>query len=169
MKKKFLIIGGGMTGCATALYLANNGFDVTICEKNQSLGGIAKDINFDFNHKSIDCVTFSLSKGFWGIDKLRCGIRFQRKDFDDPIDIYNKWSCVSMYSLSVAEKLFSKFEFDYNWNKFEKKYKKICNENKLKETNCILFALGDDKFSDFNRGSDVNRVCISNSLGDINE
>ena len=130
---------------------------------------IGKDINFDFNHNCIDCITFSLSKGFWGIDKLRCGIRFQKKDMDDPIDIYNKWSCVSMYSLAVAEKLFSKFEFDYNWNKFEKKYEKICNENELKETNCILFGIGDDRFSNFNRGSNVNRVCISNSLGDIFE
>jgi hypothetical protein len=129
---------------------------------------IAKDITFDFSNKSIDCITFSLSKGFWGIDKLRCGIRFQKKDEDDPINIYNKWSCVSMYSLAVAEKLFTKFEFDYNWNKFEKKYNNICNENSLEKTNCILFGLGGKKFSEFNRGADVNRVCISNALGDIN-
>jgi hypothetical protein len=130
---------------------------------------IAKDINFDFNHKSIDCITFSLSKGFWGVDKLRCGVRFEKKDNDDPINIYNKWSCVNLYSISVAEKIFENFEFDYNWNKFEKKYKDICKNNSLKETNCILFGLGGDKFSDFNRGGNVNRVCVSNALSDLYE
>lgn len=46
MKKNFLVIGGGMSGCATAIYLSNNGFDVTICEKMPSLGGVTKDITF---------------------------------------------------------------------------------------------------------------------------
>ena len=45
--KSFAIIGGGLTGCASALYLKNQGYNVTIYEKDNELGGITKDLNFD--------------------------------------------------------------------------------------------------------------------------
>ena len=127
---------------------------------------IAKDIDFDFNQPSIECVTFSLSKGFWGIDKLRCGLRLKKRDDDDSIDIYNKWSCINLHSMSVAEKIFEHFESDYNWNTFESKYYKKCDEFNLQSTKCIIFGLGDEKYSEYNRGGTFNRVCISNSLSD---
>ncbi len=145
-----------------------NKLDVPVCIDCAYMV-IAKNINFDFNQKSIDCVTFSLSKGFWGIDKLRCGIRFEREDGDDPINIYNKWSTINLYSLNVAEKIFDHFGADYNWDSFEKKYKIVCKKNNLKETNCILFGLGGEEYSEFNRGSSVNRVCVSNALSDFYE
>ncbi len=46
-KKSFAIIGGGLTGCASALYLRSKGHDVTIYEKDKYLGGVAKDLTFD--------------------------------------------------------------------------------------------------------------------------
>ena len=46
-KKSFAIIGGGLTGCASALYLRNKGHNVTIFEKEKNLGGVAKDLTFD--------------------------------------------------------------------------------------------------------------------------
>lgn len=45
-KKSFAIIGGGLTGCASALYLKDKGYDVTIYEKDNELGGITKDLKF---------------------------------------------------------------------------------------------------------------------------
>lgn len=51
MKKKFSIIGGGIVGCLTAIYLKNSGHEVEIYEKNNELGGVLKDhkyINFVF-------------------------------------------------------------------------------------------------------------------------
>ena len=127
---------------------------------------IAKDIEFDFNQPSIECVTFSLSKGFWGIDKLRCGLRLKKIDEDDSIDIYNKWSCINLYSMSVAEKIFENFESDYNWNTFEDKYYSKCKEFDLKPTKCIIFGLGGKEYSEYNRGGNINRVCLSNALTD---
>ena len=43
MKKKFSIIGGGIVGCLTAIYLKNSGHEVEIYEKNNELGGVLKD------------------------------------------------------------------------------------------------------------------------------
>jgi len=46
-KKTFAIIGGGLSGCASALYLKSKGHDVTIYEKDSNIGGVAKDLEFD--------------------------------------------------------------------------------------------------------------------------
>jgi UDP-galactopyranose mutase len=43
MKKNFSIIGGGVIGCVTALYLKQNGHQVSIFEKKDKLGGVLND------------------------------------------------------------------------------------------------------------------------------
>lgn len=40
--KKAVVIGGGLSGLATAALLGRNGFDVTLIEKNKTLGGRAR-------------------------------------------------------------------------------------------------------------------------------
>lgn len=40
-----VIVGGGIAGCATALYLARRGIDVTLCEKG-ACGAMASGVNF---------------------------------------------------------------------------------------------------------------------------
>ena len=45
-KKTFAIIGAGLSGCTAALYLKKKGHRVTIYEKGDSLGGVAKDLIF---------------------------------------------------------------------------------------------------------------------------
>lgn len=40
--KKVIVIGSGFAGLSTATYLANEGCDVTVLEKNKDLGGRAR-------------------------------------------------------------------------------------------------------------------------------
>ena len=49
MKKKIIIIGGGIIGCLTAIYLRNNKHQVCLYEKDKTLGGVLNDFHFD-NH-----------------------------------------------------------------------------------------------------------------------
>jgi len=42
--KKIVIIGGGITGCISAIYCVELGYEVEIYEKKNSLGGIVNDI-----------------------------------------------------------------------------------------------------------------------------
>ena len=44
VSKQALVIGGGVAGMVSALTLAEQGFDVTLIEKSNSLGGISKEI-----------------------------------------------------------------------------------------------------------------------------
>ncbi len=127
---------------------------------------IAKNINFDFDQECIDTITFSLSKGFWGIDKLRLGLRLQRKDNDDNLDIYNKWSTLPLHSLNVANEIFRNFDVNWLWTAYGEKYFAVCKKYNLIPTNSILHALGGLEYVEYNRGGDVNRVCIANSLKD---
>ena len=51
--KKALIIGSGFSGLSTACFLAKYGYNVTIIEKNKTIGGRArmlekKGFKFDF-------------------------------------------------------------------------------------------------------------------------
>ena len=44
MKKKITIIGSGFSALAASCYLAKSGFDVTILEKNKTVGGRARQL-----------------------------------------------------------------------------------------------------------------------------
>jgi phytoene dehydrogenase-like protein len=58
MKKKATIIGAGIGGIATAIYLSKNGYIVDIYEKNSSPGGrcgqlVREGHRFDLDRKSV--------------------------------------------------------------------------------------------------------------------
>lgn len=127
---------------------------------------LAKNIEFDFDQPCIDTITFSLSKGFWGIDKLRLGLRFQRQDTDDNLEIYNKWKTLPLHSMAIGELIFNEFDVDWLWNMYGEKYNDVCTQHNLIKTNSICHALGGNEYKDYNRGGSVNRVCVSNSLKD---
>ena len=46
MKKKVLIIGGGITGLSTAWKLSENGYETLVIESENQIGGLAKSIKF---------------------------------------------------------------------------------------------------------------------------
>ena len=35
-----------------------------------------------------------------------------------------------------------------------------------KPTDCVSFAFGGDEYQDLNRGTEVNRLCIADEIGD---
>lgn len=125
---------------------------------------ITKNINLNLNYTCIDTICFSISKAFDGAQWLRCGIRYQRYDNDDGIDIYNSVDMTPRIPMQIAMVLMNKFSVDYNWETYGETYKTICNTYNLQQTDCVIFGLGDNSFSDYNRGGEVNRVCISRLL-----
>lgn len=131
---------------------------------------MARDVNFSLNRECIQGVAFSLSKGFYGTEKLRIGMRCKRKYTDDPVDVFNSLGQIGIFGAIVGLEICSNFDPDYIQNKYRQKQLAVCKENGLKPTNCVTFGLAeksDERFSDFNRGTDWRRVCISELLGDM--
>ena len=73
MNKRIAIIGGGYTGLSCAKKLIENGFDVTIFEKTDEIGGIAKCIN---------CYNTKLEKHYRHIFKSDKYVEELLKDLD---------------------------------------------------------------------------------------
>ena len=126
----------------------------------------AKNIRLDLSrYPAIETLTFSISKAFYGAEFLRVGLRLQREDRDDGIDVFNSVDMHNRLSLRVASQLISHYSVDYNWDQYDAVYQKVCSEMNLEPTDCIMFGLGGEEYSQYNRGGHRNRVCISEVIG----
>ena len=130
--------------------------------------GIASGVDFDFsNYSCVEDIVFSLSKGFYQANKLRAGIRYSRYFRDDNIDIMNEWNQLNHLGAYLGTKLLNEFSSDYTFNKFRKRQEEYCKLHNLKPTDCVPFAFSSDgQYNDLNRGTDVNRLCIADQIGD---
>ena len=75
MKKKIIIVGGGITGSALSSIIDNKKFDIEIFDNSKTLGGIIKDINIDGDFFFNGCHLLDDSK--W----LRSFIKIYNDDF----------------------------------------------------------------------------------------
>ena len=132
---------------------------------------IARDINFNLDRKCIDTIAFSMSKAFYGAERLRIGLRCRKTNEDDGCVLFNQFHCVSKIAAGVGYELCKSFSPDYNQLKYNKKQTKICNDLNITPSNCVIFGLTDKdhlQFQDYDRGTSWRRVCISSLLGDLN-
>ena len=93
-------------------------------------------------------------------------MRLERVYTDDGIDVFNSVEMINRVSLSIASSLIANYDVDYNWRKYSSAYHNVCKELNLEPTDCIMFGIGGDDYADYNRGSDKNRVCISEVIGE---
>ena len=70
MKKNIVIIGGGVIGCLTAIYLKKKKHEVTIFEKSNKLGGILNDYELE-NQIFLKGVQYFDSKDQWAKDIIK--------------------------------------------------------------------------------------------------
>ena len=125
----------------------------------------AKGIDLDLGFKCVETITFSVSKAFYGAEFLRVGVRCQKINKDDGIDVFNSVDMINRVSVSVANRLINEFDVDHNWNTYADPYGKVCDEMNLEQTNCIMFGLGGKEYQHLNRGGETNRVCVSGLIG----
>jgi hypothetical protein len=128
---------------------------------------IAKDLDFDFSdYTCVEDITFSLSKGFHQANKLRVGMRYSRYFRDDNIDIMNEWDQINHLGAYLGTKLLEEFPSDYAMNRFRDIQLEYCKKHNLIPADCVPFAFGEDEYVDLNRGTEVNRLCIADQIGD---
>ncbi|RZL28112.1 MAG: hypothetical protein EOP64_05510 [Sphingomonas sp.] len=125
---------------------------------------IAGNIDFDFSHPCISVVAFSLSKTFFGFDKLRIGVRFSRSFVDDFIDTYNTVEMSNQYSCHIGLKAISHFPVDHTFDKHREGQLALCNDLKVAPSDCVIFGIGGEQWQAYNRGTATNRLCLSSLL-----
>ena len=125
--------------------------------------GISHGITYDLTRPCVKDVATSLSKNFVG-NPLRLGVRFTKYLVDDSITIAllgaNIFDKVNGY---ISTQLLNKFSHDWLIEKYRHKSNTVCEELKLRPTNTLTLAIGDDSLEEYKRG-DYIRVCISNHL-----
>lgn len=127
---------------------------------------IARDIEIDVSLRCIETLTFSLSKSFYGADRLRIGLRGQREAEDDPIDVFNGMDMVNRAAVLAGSLLLSRFPPDYCQERYAALQADICKELGVHPSQCVQFAIGDERFASINRGSRWNRLCIADAIAD---
>ena len=133
---------------------------------------MARDIEFDFDRKCIQGISFSLSKGFYGAEHLRIGLRLTKEFTDDPVEVFNDFQMINWIGPDIGLKLINNFEHDFIQNKYYDKQIEICKELNIEPSKCVIFGVTDENHSDFGnytRGTEWRRVCISSLLGDMED
>ena len=133
---------------------------------------IVRDLEFDLDRPCIDTIAFSMSKAFYGAERLRIGIRCRRENEDDGAVLFNQFHSVAKIATGIGIELCERFEHDYNQNTFREKQIEICKDLNIKPSDSVLFGLTDKEhpeFGDYDRGTEWRRVCISRLLGDCDE
>jgi hypothetical protein len=125
--------------------------------------GICANIDFNFNHPCITDITFSLSKVF-PVAHARIGMRLTRTDDDDGMFVTNKIGYINRFGPQLGLELISKFDADYVFNKYRQKQLDLCLQYKVTPSNTVLFAIGDSTWSEYNRGTDTNRLSFNKLL-----
>jgi hypothetical protein len=97
-----------------------------------------RDIDFDFDHPSIETFCISLSKG--GLGGNRIGLRFSRSVPEGALTIMNDFNMNSQSLMSMGIKFMETFGPEYFWKKYEKEYKQVCKDFDLVSTNAIHLA-----------------------------
>ena len=120
--------------------------------------GVCSDINFDFNHKCITDITFSLSKAF-PLAYARVGMRLTKVDNDDPLLMLHKIEYTNRIGASLGVKLMENYSPDYIVNKYKQTQLKLCDTLGITPSNTVLFGIDtSNKYPEYNRGSNTNRL-----------
>lgn len=125
--------------------------------------GACGNLTIDLNYSCITDVTFSLAKSF-PLGFMRVGMRLTREDNNDPLFVYNKNNYVNRLSSAVGLELLNRYSPDYNYNTYRATQEQFCEQLGVMPSKCVFFATSKEKFPEYNRGTDSNRLCFSKYL-----
>lgn len=118
---------------------------------------VSSKLEFNFNHKCITDVVFSLSKTF-PVSYVRIGMRLTRVDDDDTLFVYQKISYNNRYGAALGKYFIDKFTPDYITDKYKAVQLDFCKELNIEPSNTVLFGLGKEEWQEYSRGGNTNRL-----------
>ena len=124
---------------------------------------LAIDQEINLEHPCIEYVVSSLSKVF-PVENHRIGIRLQRKMFEDQIYVINEkgYNYINLLSAFLGTSLMKKYPADFIYKKYKEPQTILCDHHDLEPSPCVYFGIDtQNKFPEYNRGNDTNRLCFS--------
>lgn len=125
--------------------------------------GVSYDLVFDLSYPCITDVVFSLSKIF-PVAYARIGMRLTREDNDDTMFVYNKISYNNRFGAALGLHFINKFGVDYVTNKYQSTQIDFCKQLDVCPSNTVFFGLGEDRWKEYNRGTETNRLSFHKFL-----
>ncbi len=126
--------------------------------------GVCRDIDFDFTHKCITDISWSLSKTF-PVAYARVGMRLTRSDDDDPLIMLNKIGYTNRVGAALGLHLLEQYSPDYVVTKYKSVQEELCNKLGIVPSKTVLFGIDyENKYPEYNRGSNTNRLGLHKHL-----
>ena len=140
--KKAIIIGSGITGIVSALYLNKKGFEVTIFEAKKNIGGIKRDTNFSEDKYFTDCqylnTKSSWMKSFFNNNFKNDLLNFKHT-YSSYTDIFNNETIDNEFAMPVCEDeiILEPNPLDINTNNIIERFKLYGQKNQRSLLNYI--------------------------------
>lgn len=126
--------------------------------------GICSGIKFDLTYPCITDVTFSLSKTF-PVPHLRIGMRLTRQDDDDALMVMNKTGYTNRLAIQVGLDLIRTWSPDFVPTHYKLAQEQLCQELEVESSKTVIFGIDTkNKYSEYNRGGQTNRLCFAKIL-----
>ena len=121
---------------------------------------ISGGVELDVSAECIDTVAFSLSKAF-PVGNLRIGIRYTRPSTVDGQSLHDSINYNNTMSAQIGSMLIDTYSSDYVYNKYRQQQLEFCNAVNLDASNCVLFAVGNDSWNEYNRRNLLQQYQLS--------
>jgi len=121
------------------------------------------DYEIDLSRPCIKYIVSSLSKAF-PVENMRIGIRLQKELYEDQIYVINEtnYNYINLLSAYVGTGLMKSYTPNYMFHKYRSKQLELCEQLDLIPSPCYIFGIDyKNKYSEYNRGNNTNRLCFS--------
>lgn len=124
--------------------------------------GTCANVELNFDEPCIQFVAFSTTKGL-SCGSYRNGILFA-KEKQGHLAVQTDWHHGIHLNTSIGLFLMKNFSPDYLYDKYKNSYAEVCEHYGLQASQCIHLALGDEKWSYFDRDGAFNRIGVRNAV-----
>ena len=130
--------------------------------------GISKGISISLEYSCIEDICFSLSKAYFGTERLRIGMRLQKAFTDDPIDFANEFNMYNIVGGHVGLALLRDYPPHLIYEELDKYANDICSQNGYRRNKTCIFAsipCEHELYETYKRGnSRYSRLCLSDMI-----
>ena len=122
---------------------------------------LSRNLQLDIDMECIEVIATSLSKVF-PVESYRIGLRLRQRPDDDTLMAYNQNSYVNHIGVNTGMTLIEKFEADWLYQHYLPNQQELCQKLDVDPSPCVILGIDrNNRFPEYNRGGDSNRLCFS--------